>query len=75
MDAASCREIGQDFAFPEDALESKQAIAICKTCPVQTECLEYALTFTCYGIWGGTTEAQRRRLRTRRNKEMPMRIA
>jgi WhiB family redox-sensing transcriptional regulator len=40
------------------------AKAICATCPVQPECLRYAIeTRQEYGIWGGTTEDERRGLR------------
>lgn len=33
---------------------------LCDTCPVQGECLTRALTHGEAGIWGGTTEAQRK---------------
>jgi WhiB family redox-sensing transcriptional regulator len=45
-----------------------QARAICAGCEVQGECLEFALRNpeeTEYGVWGGTTPGQRRRLRGR----------
>ena len=41
------------------------AIAMCRSCPVLKQCLEYALRHpesTEYGIWGGTTPFQRRRM-------------
>ena len=41
------------------------AIAMCRKCPVLKQCLEYALRHpesTEYGIWGGTTPPQRRRM-------------
>jgi WhiB family transcriptional regulator, redox-sensing transcriptional regulator len=43
-----------------------QARAICAQCEVQGECLEFALRHpeeTEFGVWGGTTPGQRRRLR------------
>jgi WhiB family transcriptional regulator, redox-sensing transcriptional regulator len=43
-----------------------QARAICAGCEVQGECLEFAIRNpeeTEYGIWGGTSPGQRRRLR------------
>jgi WhiB family redox-sensing transcriptional regulator len=47
---------------------ASQARAICAVCEVQGECLELALSYpeeTEYGVWGGTTPGQRRRLRGR----------
>ncbi|MBF1033476.1 MAG: WhiB family transcriptional regulator [Candidatus Nanosynbacter sp.] len=41
------------------------AIAMCRSCPVLKQCLEYALRHpesAEYGVWGGTTVAQRRRI-------------
>ena len=41
------------------------AIDMCRSCPVLKQCLEYALRHpesTEYGIWGGTTPFQRRRM-------------
>jgi hypothetical protein len=42
---------------------NRQAIAICKTCPKIDACLQYALVWEQYGVWGGTTETQRQKLR------------
>lgn len=38
----------------------------CRRCPVKDSCLEYALTHTEAGVWAGTTERIRRRLRKAR---------
>ncbi|GEM_PF-1971394 len=47
--------------FPRDmSTGARDAIAICARCPVRRECLAAALTFGDeYGIWGGTTAADR----------------
>jgi WhiB family redox-sensing transcriptional regulator len=38
-----------------------RAKSICRVCPVNAECLDYALTIRePYGIWGGLTETERR---------------
>ena len=63
--------VDPDIFFPPDPYshaQRKQAQAICADCPVQVECLEYAVTFptVLYGIWAGTTERQRRNIRSRR---------
>jgi WhiB family transcriptional regulator, redox-sensing transcriptional regulator len=60
---ASCRDADPEIFFPstEDSVEA--AVRICSGCPVREECLEWALdTRVRYGIWGGLTEKQRRRL-------------
>ena len=41
----------------------QRAKAICRTCPVNTECLDFAIGGReLHGIWGGTTEVERRGL-------------
>jgi WhiB family redox-sensing transcriptional regulator len=42
----------------------KEAKAICAECPYKIRCLEYALKNHEQGIWGGTTERDRRRILT-----------
>ena len=42
---------------------SDHAKVVCIGCPVQRECLEYALDNGEYGVWGGTSERERRRIR------------
>lgn len=45
-------------------IQIRQAKAVCQACPVQTACLDYAITTNQeYGIWGGTSEEERRVLR------------
>ena len=51
--------------FPDDYYSAATAkpIAICRVCPVRTECLNFAITTgQPEGIWGGTTPSQRRSL-------------
>jgi WhiB family redox-sensing transcriptional regulator len=66
---AACRGPFSDVFFPPPQFERKQdrreregrAKAICRTCPVQHECLDYALAIRePHGIWGGLNEAERR---------------
>lgn len=68
---AACRGMTVELFFkPADGETSEQrrareaaAKAICEACPVRIECLDHALaTDERYGIWGGTTAADRRRL-------------
>ena len=52
----------------DDKLQREQrAKAICKTCSVCSDCLEYALRIRePHGIWGGLNEAERKQLAERR---------
>jgi WhiB family transcriptional regulator, redox-sensing transcriptional regulator len=64
---AACSGFQHVLFFPVgDTEQSKidQAKAICSTCTVNEDCLEYALeTNQRAGIWGGTTETERKSLR------------
>lgn len=60
---AACRGADPAIFFPGPDDDAAEALAVCARCPVRQECLEYALEAReRYGIWGGTTERQRRRL-------------
>ena len=66
---AVCRGSDPALFFPERGADVKPAKAVCATCPVAADCLEYALGCTdrLAGIWGGTAESERRRMRRQRN--------
>ena len=63
---ALCAQADPDVFFPEHrGVNSAPAVNVCRRCPVQQPCLEYALvTREAWGIWGGATEAQRRHMIT-----------
>ncbi len=70
---ALCRGSHSHLFFPPSSSERKdererremRAKSICQICPVNSECLEYALTIRePYGIWGGLTETERRGMLT-----------
>lgn len=70
---ALCRGSHSHLFFPPSSAERKdererremRAKSICNICPVNTECLDYALTIRePYGIWGGLTETERRSMHT-----------
>lgn len=64
MDDALCREVGTDIFFPDTDTHPRTALNICRRCDVEIECLDYALQIgPVAGIWGGTTEKDRRRLK------------
>jgi WhiB family redox-sensing transcriptional regulator len=68
-DLAACRDTSPDLFFPVGttgpALDQiAEAKAVCRECPVESACLEYALvTNQDTGIWGGTSEEERKKLR------------
>lgn len=43
--------------------EERLVARLCGSCPVREECLDYALEHHEKGIWGGTTENQRKQMR------------
>jgi WhiB family transcriptional regulator, redox-sensing transcriptional regulator len=68
---AACTGIDSEIFYPasEDEAEALEAKAICAICPVQATCLEYALeSREREGIWGGTTERERRRIHRQRRR-------
>ena len=69
--AGACRFASTDLFFPASDTEAGPAKAVCESCRVQVECLEYALSVRePEGIWGGRTFAERRSiLRRRRERE------
>ena len=69
FDDAACRDADTTVFFPASDNDAGPAKAICATCPVREECLEYALeTRPADGIWGGLTAIERHRLIRRRQK-------
>lgn len=60
---AACKEEKSMKFFPQNRQEEREALAICSMCPVVDECLQHALESNeRFGVWGGTTERQRRKL-------------
>lgn len=51
---AACRHFPVDWWFPERGGDAERAKAICQTCPIKTECFDYAVSsHQMHGIWGG----------------------
>ncbi|MHB1710068.1 MAG: WhiB family transcriptional regulator [Acidimicrobiales bacterium] len=72
---ASCRGPLAEIFFPPAHAERKEeklrreahAKAICATCSVQIDCLDYAIQIhEAHGIWGGLNEVERKQLGDRR---------
>ena len=65
-ESALCAETDPEAFFPEKGGSTREAKKICTGCEVKAECLEYALANDeRFGIWGGLSERERRRLRRR----------
>ncbi|HWK20762.1 MAG TPA: WhiB family transcriptional regulator [Microbacteriaceae bacterium] len=63
---ALCAQTDPEAFFPEKGGSTRDAKRICTTCEVKHECLEYALqNDERFGIWGGLSERERRKLRRR----------
>jgi WhiB family redox-sensing transcriptional regulator len=66
---ALCRDTDPDLFFPVGTtghalVQIDRAKEVCGECPAQTDCLEFALeTNQDSGIWGGTSEEERRNMR------------
>ena len=64
QERALCAETDPEAFFPEKGGSTRGAKRICSGCDVRAECLEYALANDeRFGIWGGLSERERRRLR------------
>ncbi|MHA7180737.1 WhiB family transcriptional regulator [Arthrobacter sp. MDB2-24] len=63
---ALCAQTDPEAFFPEKGGSTRDAKKVCGACIVKSECLEYALeNDERFGIWGGLSERERRRLRKR----------
>lgn len=56
----ACLGHDPELWFPEHGESPSAAIAICRSCHVREECLEFALARNDIGVWGGLTLKQRR---------------
>lgn len=83
---ANCVGMDTNMFFPEIGLgkasalaykdKVKAAKAVCEGCPVAVGCLQFAMENDEQGIWAGTTDADRKRMRSRkRGVTAPLKIA
>ena len=64
QDRALCAQTDPEAFFPEKGGSTREAKRVCRSCEVRSECLEYALQHDeRFGIWGGLSERERRRLK------------
>jgi WhiB family transcriptional regulator, redox-sensing transcriptional regulator len=72
---AACQSADRELFFPISELAASdrnisEAKAVCGRCRVRAECLAHAMDGgPVLGIWGGTTEKERRLMRSRRRKQ------
>jgi WhiB family redox-sensing transcriptional regulator len=64
----ACLDESPELFFPRSEsgamdLETKRAVAVCRSCPFQRACLAYAIAVDVHGIWGGVTRSERVRIR------------
>jgi WhiB family transcriptional regulator, redox-sensing transcriptional regulator len=76
---AACRSADPDLFFPVSAgsagAELATAKAVCASCAIRQRCLEYALdTRQEHGVWGGTSEDERRALVAGRRRDRLSRV-
>ena len=64
---SNCLGVDADLFFPERGASTKEAKQVCQGCVVRLDCLEFALVNSeKFGIWGGMSERERRRIRRQR---------
>jgi WhiB family redox-sensing transcriptional regulator len=65
---AYCANSYDDKFFSDNDVDQAIVVSRCHTfCPVRVECLNYALEHNeKFGVWGGTTELERRQIETPR---------
>lgn len=68
MREGTCAQVDPDLWHPAKGASPKAAQRICRTeCPVVARCLEYALASgEEHGVWGGTTNRERQKIRRAR---------
>jgi len=71
QDDANCLGVDPDLFFPERGASTREAKEVCRGCVVRMDCLEFALASgEKFGIWGGLSERERRRLRRQRSRRV-----
>ncbi|SOD67049.1 WhiB family transcriptional regulator, redox-sensing transcriptional regulator [Streptomyces zhaozhouensis] len=78
---AVCRDEDPELFFPVGETgpaltQTETAKAVCRTCPVMEQCLQWALaTSQEYGVWGGASEEERRAMKRRAARRRTRRAA
>lgn len=64
-----CRDVDPELFYPlsdANVLTVRAAKAVCASCLVREDCLAYALENHEHGVWGMTTENERKKIRRTR---------
>jgi WhiB family redox-sensing transcriptional regulator len=79
MEHAACVDVGPGLFYPRGdsgSTEYEDARRVCGSCPVQGECLEYALEVDDrHGMWGGLTPNERAKVAKHRRRPSKIREA
>ena len=66
QEQALCAQTDPEAFFPEKGGSTREAKRVCSRCEVRADCLSFALAHDeRFGIWGGLSERERRRLKRR----------
>ena len=66
QERALCAQTDPEAFFPEKGGSTREAKRVCMSCEVRVQCLDYALeNDERFGIWGGLSERERRRVKKR----------
>lgn len=67
----NCRSVPSEAFFTIEGSSTYSDInmlrRICSNCEIKQQCLDYALKHEVMGYWGGTTEYERKGIRTKLN--------
>lgn len=71
---ASCEGIDTELFYEDRANKKSWQVLelkkVCRSCPVLTECREWAMEWEVYGFWGGLTAGERHALRKQGGQEV-----
>jgi WhiB family transcriptional regulator, redox-sensing transcriptional regulator len=63
QDRALCRSASLELFYSLEEADTRRALALCERCEVRAPCLAFAMEHReHFGVWGGTTERERRRI-------------
>ena len=63
MEFAMCRGVNPEIFHPLRGESNAEALKFCDQCAVKAACLDFALVNREKGVWGGTSEKERRSMR------------
>jgi hypothetical protein len=63
---AACKGVDPELFFDDEMTADAQAY--CTSCPIKVECQAHAYESESYGVWGGTSEKERKRLTRKQDR-------